>query len=140
MATGTQDGMSGMNTGGRQDGDGPSRRSQGVFRAKSIEQSIADTEEPEHGLRKTLSALDLMVYGVGVIVGTGIFVATGSVAKQYAGPAVALAFVASAVACALAALCYAEFASTVPVAGSWPPPPRRPATRSGTCRAASSAR
>jgi len=89
-----------------------------VFRTKSVEQSIADTEEPEHGLRKELSTLDLVVYGVGVIVGTGIFVVTGSVAKQYAGPATALAFVASAIACGLAALCYAEFASTVPVAGS----------------------
>ncbi|WNI18485.1 amino acid permease [Actinacidiphila sp. ITFR-21] len=90
----------------------------GLFRTKSVEQSIADTEEPRHGLRKTLSALDLMVYGVGVIVGTGIFVVTGSVARQFAGPAVALAFIASAVVCGLAALCYAEFASTVPVAGS----------------------
>lgn len=93
-------------------------RRQGVFRAKTIEESIADTEDPEHGLRKELSALDLIVYGVGVIVGTGIFVVTGSVAKQYAGPAIALAFIASAVVCGLAALCYAEFASTVPVAGS----------------------
>jgi APA family basic amino acid/polyamine antiporter len=89
-----------------------------LFRTKTVEQSIADTEEPEHGLRKSLSALDLIVYGVGVIVGTGIFVVTGSVAKQYAGPATALAFVAAAVVCGLAGLCYAEFASTVPVAGS----------------------
>ncbi|MFC4034927.1 amino acid permease [Streptomyces polygonati] len=92
--------------------------SRGLFRTKSIEQSIADTEDPEHGLRKSLSTVDLVVYGVGVIVGTGIFVVTGAVAKQYAGPAVALAFIASAVVCGLAALCYAEFASTVPVAGS----------------------
>jgi APA family basic amino acid/polyamine antiporter len=99
----------------REDTDRPPR---GVFRTKSIEQSIADTEEPEHGLRKELSALDLIVYGVGVIVGTGIFVVTGSVAKDYAGPAVALAFIVSAVVCGLAGLCYAEFASTVPVAGS----------------------
>jgi APA family basic amino acid/polyamine antiporter len=91
---------------------------QGVFRVKTIEESIADTEDPERGLRKELSALDLVVYGVGVIVGTGIFVVTGSVAKQFAGPAIALAFIASAVVCGLAALCYAEFASTVPVAGS----------------------
>jgi len=97
--------------------DSPSPR-RGLFRAKTIEESIADTEEPEHGLRKELSALDLVVYGVGVIIGTGIFVVTGSVAKQYAGPAVALAFVAAGIVCALAALCYAEFASTVPVAGS----------------------
>ncbi|WP_128374808.1 amino acid permease [Streptomyces cavernae] len=89
-----------------------------LFRTKSVEQSIRDTEEPEHALRKSLSALDLTVFGVGVIIGTGIFVLTGKVAKETAGPAVSLAFVAAGVACALAALCYAEFASTVPVAGS----------------------
>src|SRR3954469_5161133 len=89
-----------------------------LFRTKKVEQSIRDTEEPEHALKKSLSALDLTVFGVGVIIGTGIFVLTGTVAKNNAGPAVALAFVAAGVVCALAALCYAEFASTVPVAGS----------------------
>src|SRR6202011_5769423 len=83
-----------------------------------VEQSILDTEEPEHALKKSLSALDLTVFGVGVIIGTGIFVLTGKVAKENAGPAVSLAFVVAGVVCALAALCYAEFASTVPVAGS----------------------
>ncbi|MFE9863480.1 amino acid permease [Streptomyces sp. NPDC005506] len=90
----------------------------GLFRTKTVEQSIRDTEEPEHALKKSLSALDLTVFGVGVIIGTGIFVLTGKVAKESAGPATALAFVAAAIVCALAALCYAEFASTVPVAGS----------------------
>ncbi|MFE8013046.1 amino acid permease [Streptomyces antibioticus] len=89
-----------------------------LFRTKNVEQSILDTEEPEHALKKSLSALDLTVFGVGVIIGTGIFVLTGTVAKNNAGPAVALAFVVAGVVCALAALCYAEFASTVPVAGS----------------------
>ncbi|MEU6367879.1 amino acid permease [Streptomyces sp. NPDC046931] len=89
-----------------------------LFRTKNVEQSIQDTEEPEHALKKTLSALDLTVFGVGVIIGTGIFVLTGKVAKQNAGPAVSLSFVLAGVVCALAALCYAEFASTVPVAGS----------------------
>ncbi|MCO6009674.1 amino acid permease [Actinoallomurus purpureus] len=89
-----------------------------VFRTKSVEQSIQDTDEPGHRLRRELSALDLTVFGVGVIIGTGIFVLTGEVAKEKAGPAVALSFVAAGIACALAALCYAEFASTVPVAGS----------------------
>ncbi|MCX5072816.1 amino acid permease [Streptomyces sp. NPDC060334] len=88
------------------------------FRTKSVEQSIRDTEEPEHALRKSLSSWDLMVFGVGVIIGTGIFVLTGKVAKENAGPATALAFVAAGIVCGLAALCYAEFASTVPVAGS----------------------
>lgn len=89
-----------------------------LFRTKSVEQSIKDTEEPEHALKKSLSALDLTVFGVGVIIGTGIFVLTGKIAKETAGPSVALAFVVAGLVCALAALCYAEFASTVPVAGS----------------------
>ncbi|CAM5650945.1 Amino acid permease OS=Streptomyces alboniger OX=132473 GN=CP975_27925 PE=4 SV=1 [Streptomyces alboniger] len=89
-----------------------------LFRTKSVEQSIRDTEEPEHALKKSLSALDLTVFGVGVIIGTGIFVLTGKIAKETAGPSVALAFVVAGLVCALAALCYAEFASTVPVAGS----------------------
>jgi APA family basic amino acid/polyamine antiporter len=92
--------------------------SSALFRTKNVEQSIQDTEEPEHSLKKSLSALDLTVFGVGVIIGTGIFVLTGQVAKNNAGPAVSLAFVVAGVVCALAALCYAEFASTVPVAGS----------------------
>lgn len=90
-----------------------------LFRTKNIEQSIQDTDVSEgHGLRRELSALDLMVFGVGVVVGTGIFVLTGTAARDYAGPAVALSFVLAGVVCGLAALCYAEFASTVPVAGS----------------------
>src|SRR6266545_3644369 len=92
-----------------------------LFRTKSVEQSISDTVdvgEGGHRLRRELSALDLTVFGVGVIVGTGIFVLTGQVARENAGPAVALSFVAAAVACGLAALCYAELSSTVPVAGS----------------------
>src|ERR1700754_772983 len=88
-----------------------------VFRTKSVEQSIRDTEEPEHRLKKELSALDLTVFGVGVIIGTGIFVLTGVAANTTAGPAVAVSFVVAAIACGLAALCYAELASTVPVAG-----------------------
>jgi basic amino acid/polyamine antiporter, APA family len=89
-----------------------------LTRTKTIEQSIADTEESEHQLRKELGPLQLTVFGVGVIIGTGIFVLTGAAAGEKAGPAVALSFVFSGIACALAALCYAEFASTVPVAGS----------------------
>jgi basic amino acid/polyamine antiporter, APA family len=92
-----------------------------LFRTKPVEHSIrdaADVSQSGHRLRRELSALDLTVFGVGVIVGTGIFVLTGVVAKENAGPAVALSFVAAAVACGLAALCYAELSSTVPVAGS----------------------
>ena len=90
----------------------------GIMRTKSIEQSIKDTEEPEFKLSKSLGALDLTVFGIGVIIGTGLFVLTGEAAAGYAGPAIALSYVVAGTACALAALCYAEFASTVPVAGS----------------------
>jgi basic amino acid/polyamine antiporter, APA family len=90
----------------------------GIMRTKSIEQSIRDTEEPEFELRKALGPVDLIVFGIGVIIGTGIFVLTGVAAANFAGPAISLSFVFSGIACALAALCYAEFASTVPVAGS----------------------
>jgi APA family basic amino acid/polyamine antiporter len=90
----------------------------GIMRTKSVEQSIHDTEEPEFQLRKALGPLDLTVFGIGVIIGTGLFVLTGEAAAGYAGPAVALSYVVGGIACALAALCYAEFASSVPVAGS----------------------
>jgi basic amino acid/polyamine antiporter, APA family len=90
----------------------------GIMRTKSVEQSIQDTEEPGFQLRKALGPLDLTVFGIGVILGTGLFVLTGHAAASFAGPAISLSFVFSGVGCALAALCYAEFASTVPVAGS----------------------
>ncbi|WP_244927729.1 amino acid permease [Nocardioides sp. W7] len=89
-----------------------------VFRTKSVEQAIADTDDPDHRLRKELGALDLVVFGIGVVIGAGIFVLTGTVAASHSGPALALSFLIAAVACGLAGLCYAEFASTVPVAGS----------------------
>jgi basic amino acid/polyamine antiporter, APA family len=90
----------------------------GIMRTKSIEQSIRDTEEPEFQLHKALGAWELTLFGIGVIIGTGLFVLTGEAAAGYAGPAVALSYVVGGIVCALAALCYAEFASTVPVAGS----------------------
>ncbi|QNE22467.1 amino acid permease [Kribbella qitaiheensis] len=89
-----------------------------LLRTKTIEQSIADTDEPEYQLKKRLTALDLTVFGIGVIIGAGIFTLTGRAAKAYAGPGIALSFILAAVCCALAALCYAEFSSTVPVSGS----------------------
>ena len=89
-----------------------------VMRTKSIEQSIKETDDPEFQLKKKLTALDLTVFGIGVIIGAGIFTLTGRAAAQYAGPSIALSFVLAAICCGLAALCYAEFASTVPVSGS----------------------
>jgi APA family basic amino acid/polyamine antiporter len=90
----------------------------GVFRTKSVEESIKHTEDAEHRLLKRLGPVDLTVFGIGVISGAGIFTVTGRAAAQYAGPSIVLSFILGAVCCALAALCYAEFASTVPVSGS----------------------
>ena len=89
-----------------------------LFRTKSVERSIEETDEPEHTLRKELSAWDLTFFGVGVVIGTGIFVLTGQQAHANAGPAIVISFIVAGIACGLAGLCYAEFASTVPVAGS----------------------
>ncbi|ULE33587.1 amino acid permease [Mycobacterium sp. IDR2000157661] len=87
-------------------------------RTKSVEQSIADTDEPDTRLRKDLTWWDLTVFGVSVVIGAGIFTITASTAGNITGPAISVSFVLAAIACGLAALCYAEFASTVPVAGS----------------------
>ncbi|MBV9839577.1 MAG: amino acid permease, partial [Solirubrobacterales bacterium] len=89
-----------------------------VLRTKTVEQSIQDTDEPGRQLRRSLGPIQLTGIGIGVIIGTGIFVLTGEAAGTVAGPAITLSFVAAAIACLLAALCYAEFASVVPVAGS----------------------
>jgi APA family basic amino acid/polyamine antiporter len=86
-----------------------------LFRKKSIEQMIASAEST--GLKKALGALDLTFLGIGAIIGTGIFVLTGTGAVD-AGPALMISFLIASVACALAGLSYAEFASSVPVAGS----------------------
>ncbi|OQO94577.1 amino acid permease [Saccharomonospora piscinae] len=90
----------------------------GIWRTKTVEQSIADTDEPGTRLRRNLGAWDLIVFGVAVMIGAGIFTLTARTAGDISGPSVALAFVFAGTACALAALCYAELASTVPVAGS----------------------
>ncbi len=89
-----------------------------LLRTKTIEQSLADADEPEYQLKRSLGPLDLIVFGVGVVIGAGIFTLTGRAAHETAGPAIVLSFVVAAVCCALAAMCYAEFASTVPVSGS----------------------
>ncbi len=87
-------------------------------RTKSVEQSIADTDDPDTRLRKDLTWWDLTVFGVSVVVGAGIFTVTASTAGNITGPAISVSFIIAAVTCGLAALCYAEFASTLPVAGS----------------------
>jgi len=94
-----------------------------LFRTKSIEQILADSERPEHRLKKTLTVWDLTALGLGGIIGTGIFVLVGTAVvgdahRPGAGPGIVLSFILSGVTCALAALCYAEFAAMIPVAGS----------------------
>ncbi|MEK4677615.1 MULTISPECIES: amino acid permease [Bacillus] len=89
-----------------------------VFRKKSISTLLAQSSIKEESLKKELGAFDLTMLGIGAIIGTGIFVLTGVVAAEHAGPALILSFLLSGLACVFAALCYAEFASTVPVSGS----------------------
>jgi basic amino acid/polyamine antiporter, APA family len=88
------------------------------WRTKTIEQSIADTDDPDTQLRKELSWWHLCVFGVSVVIGAGIFTVTASTAGDITGPAIWISFLIAATTCGLAALCYAEFASMLPVAGS----------------------
>ncbi|MEG6586490.1 amino acid permease [Dendrosporobacter sp. 1207_IL3150] len=88
----------------------------GIFRTKSI--SMLKEVAEAKSLKKTLGASDLILLGIGCIIGTGIFVLTGVAAAKYAGPGIMLSFVLSGLACAFAALAYAELAAMVPVAGS----------------------
>jgi APA family basic amino acid/polyamine antiporter len=88
----------------------------GIFRTKSI--NLIKEGAEAKGLKKTLGATDLVLLGIGCIIGTGIFVLTGVAAAKYAGPGIMLSFVLSGLACAFAALAYAELAAMVPVAGS----------------------
>ena len=92
------------------------QRSQ-LFAVKPIDVLLAEMAG-EHRLRRVLGPVTLTSLGVGAIIGAGIFVLTGLAANVYAGPGLILSFVFAGIGCALAALCYAEFASMVPVAGS----------------------
>ena len=87
-----------------------------LFRRKSIDELQAAAAAS--GMLKNLAAVDLLMLGIGAVIGTGIFVLTGVAAAKYAGPAVPLSFILSGLTCALAGLAYAEFASIVPASGS----------------------
>jgi basic amino acid/polyamine antiporter, APA family len=89
-----------------------------LFRRKPVHVRLAEAGPHAGGLKRVLGALDLTLLGIGAIVGAGIFVLTGVAAAKYAGPAITLSFVIAGFACAMAALCYAEFASMIPIAGS----------------------
>src|SRR6478735_354359 len=91
-----------------------------LFKIKSIHSIIKESEGEGAGtqLKRTLGSFNLVTLGIGAIIGAGIFSLTGLAAANNAGPAVSLSFVIAAFGCAFAGLCYAEFASMLPVAGS----------------------
>jgi len=91
----------------------------GLWSKKSVEHLQSEASlEGEHSLKRSLGALNLTLLGIGAIIGAGIFVLTGTAAAQYAGPAIVLSFVLAGLGCLFAGLCYAEFASMIPIAGS----------------------
>ncbi len=89
-----------------------------LFQKKSLHHIIAQADEQSGGLKKTLGAGNLIALGIGAIIGAGLFVRTAAAAGQAAGPGVTLSFILAAIGCAFAGLCYAEFASMIPIAGS----------------------
>ena len=91
----------------------------GIFIRKPLDLLQAEAQESgKNTLRRVLGPIGLIAFGVGVIIGAGLFSITGTVAAQYTGPAITLSFAIAAIGCAFAGLCYAEFASMIPVAGS----------------------
>jgi APA family basic amino acid/polyamine antiporter len=88
-----------------------------LFLTKPMDQLLNESKE-SGGLKRSLTALNLTTLGIGAIIGAGIFVLTGQAAAQYAGPAIVISFIISGLACGFAGLCYAEFASMIPIAGS----------------------
>jgi APA family basic amino acid/polyamine antiporter len=89
-----------------------------LFRTKPVEHLHAEAADDSHGLKRVLSRMSLVSLGIGAVIGTGIFVLTGHAAADYAGPAVALSYVLSGLGCLFAGLCYAEYAASIPIAGS----------------------
>ena len=94
-----------------------------IFRTKSLDSLVSESEDPQHQLKRSLGAFDVTMLGIGAIVGAGIFAtigtaAAGDASRPGAGPALILSFVVTAIACGFAALCYAEFAAMVPISGS----------------------
>lgn len=91
----------------------------GLFATKPMETLLKEAQaSSEHGLKRALGAVNLITLGIGAIIGTGIFTLTGVAAARFAGPAVVLSFIVAGIGCVFAGLCYAEFASMIPIAGS----------------------
>jgi APA family basic amino acid/polyamine antiporter len=89
-----------------------------LWKRKSLDSLLSETGDESHALKKTLGPWNLIALGIGAIIGAGLFVRTAAAAAESAGPSVTLAFVLAAIGCAFAGLCYAEFASMIPIAGS----------------------
>ena len=90
-----------------------------MFAIKPLSKLLHEAEtEGEASLKRSLGPLNLITLGIGAIIGAGIFVLTGQAAAKHAGPAVTLSFIFAGITCAFAGLCYAEFASLIPIAGS----------------------
>src|ERR1700674_144355 len=90
-----------------------------LFATKAIDTLMKEAADTgEHSLKRALGPVNLVTLGIGAIIGAGIFVLTGSAASLYAGPAIMLSYVLAGTGCAFAGLCYAEFASMIPIAGS----------------------
>ena len=89
----------------------------GLFAKKSIHDMREEAAEKKGGLERSLTGLNLTTMGIGAIVGAGVFVLLGQAAVQNAGPSVVFSFIFAAIICVFAALCYAEFASLIPIAG-----------------------
>ncbi len=89
-----------------------------LWKRKSLDILMKEGGDEGHALKKTLGPMNLVALGIGAIIGAGLFVRTAAAAADSAGPSVTLAFVVAAVGCAFAGLCYAEFASMIPIAGS----------------------
>src|SRR6266704_3118401 len=94
-----------------------------LFRIKSLDAILRESGAPQHQLKRSLGAFDVVMLGIGAIIGAGIFATIGTAAagdatRPGAGPALILSFVVTGVACGFAALCYAEFAAMIPISGS----------------------
>src|SRR3954467_6468302 len=89
-----------------------------LFVKKPLSLLLAEANDTEKGLKRTLGAGNLVALGIGAIIGAGLFVRTAAAAGEHAGPAVTISFIVAAIGCAFAGLCYAEFASMIPIAGS----------------------
>jgi len=89
-----------------------------LFEKKSLERIIAESEGGKHHLKRTLGPINLVALGIGAIIGAGLFSLTGIAAADHAGPAVVLSFVVAAIGCAFAGMCYSEFSTMIPIAGS----------------------